>query len=139
MTNQTINSIKATQGRIERQLSINMLKTDMTRNVVISVVSLILSIIGLIKLTNYQVPGNPSPILSGIAIFSVRNPFSAFGIILIILVTYIQITLYRMGIVSILHIKSIRVVQYLPKWVLALSIMLLSFITSLLTIWIFIS
>jgi len=76
-----LDSIKSTQARVERDFAIRQKRSDTARTLIISITSLLVGFLGILKLSNYTTTVEPSPILKTALDLLLKYPWQSIGMI----------------------------------------------------------
>jgi hypothetical protein len=112
---QMVDSIKSTQARIERQFAIKQRRSDILRNTVIAVASLLFSFVGLLKLTDHTSKVKPDPILAMLLDWILQHPFASLVLLSLLITTLVLTLSMERSDVWSGYIRILRPLQFLPR------------------------
>jgi hypothetical protein len=127
---ETSYSIKATQARVERETRDRQRLLDIFRTTTLTVAGVLFSFMGLLKLSNYTSSVKPNPILTGILEWILVYPLQSIALLIIGTVGTIQLLTFRDSDVSLVYIRIVRVLQFLPRFIVATGLVALACISA---------
>ena len=128
----TATSIKATQSKIERDLTTRQKLLDTARTTVLAVLGLLLSFVGLLKLTKFEVNVTPDPLYTRVVTLLLTRPLPTIALVALFVLMVVWATNYKYKESWTLTVKIMRVLQALPMDALAAILLLCAALTALL-------
>jgi hypothetical protein len=125
----TIESIKATQARIERELLIKRRRQDTIRNTLLAILSITLSFTGLLRLTRITIDVKPDPLLIALVTWTISHAtYAVAGFVLLIMAISLSSRARYTDRLPRFGLTLMRVVQVFKPEYVALGLAVLSLI-----------